>query len=94
MQESSDLIEAIRSAVIGEDDAVGSCFATAFTPELPAAPAGRSGRAVFLVDVSLSSDLALWLSLLDRVLAESPDTIREFAVLFFNVESFWFRRST
>lgn len=77
----------------GTDPKTGPFFAARFRPELPPAPeAGGSARAIFLVDVSLSSNperMNVWLQLLRALLDENRATLREFAVLFFNVESFW-----
>lgn len=79
--------------LMGKDAGVGSYFAGRFTPQLPAIQA-RAGarRAVFAVDVSLSSNpekFNVWLDLLEAMLVQNRDEIGEFAVLFFNVEQFW-----
>lgn len=54
----------------------------------------QSKRAVFLLDTSLSSDpdkFNVWLKLLKKVLNQNRDQIDEFAVLNFNIESFWWK---
>jgi hypothetical protein len=72
-------------------------FATRFRPDLPkAAATGGSSHAVFLVDVSLSSNperFNVWLKLMRAILDGNRDTMKHFAVMFFNVESFWWRES-
>jgi hypothetical protein len=67
------------------------------TPDIPteASQAGSS-RAIFLVDTSLSSrpdKFNVWLKLLENVLHRNRDSIREFSVLFFNIESHWWKDS-
>jgi hypothetical protein len=50
--------------------------------------------AVFLVDASLSSrpeQFNVWLELLRAVLENNRDGLKQFAVLFFNVEAFWWQ---
>jgi hypothetical protein len=77
----------------GSNKETGAYFTTTFRPELPAADA-QSGpsRGVFLVDVSLSSNperFNIWLKLLRTILKNNRDSMKQFAVLFFNIESFW-----
>jgi len=73
----------------------GSYFATAFEPSLPRGarlPGAR--RAVFLVDRSLSAKpdrYNTWLALLRAMLERNRDTLREFAVLFFDIEATWWQ---
>lgn len=98
LQDPPQVIElALRGSdavgLIGNDPATGSYFAARVTPQLPAIEA-RAGvrRAVFAVDVSLSSNpekFNVWLDLLEAMLVQNRDEIGEFAVLFFNVEQFW-----
>ena len=50
---------------------------------------------MFLVDVSLSSNperFNVWLKMLDAVLKNNRDSLNEFAVVFFNIETFWWKR--
>ncbi|MDM8514927.1 DUF2135 domain-containing protein [Desulfobacterales bacterium HSG16] len=50
--------------------------------------------AVFMVDISLSSNpdsFNIWLSMLESLLANNEDQLKRFAVLFFNIESFWYK---
>lgn len=79
--------------LMGHDPATGSYFAARFTPKLPAIQAHAGARrAVFAVDVSLSSNpekFNVWLELLEAMLVNNRDEIGEFAVVFFNVEQFW-----
>lgn len=78
-----------------EPGAGDSYFAARVTPDLPsdAAHVG-SNQAIFLIDTSLSSrpeKFNLWLKLLENVLERNRDSIQEFAVLFFNIETHWWR---
>lgn len=79
----------------GKDPQTGPYFATRVRPPLPPSPEFKgAGRGVFLVDASLSANpqqFGVWLKLLRSILTENRDAMREFAVLFFNVEAFWWR---
>ena len=78
----------------GNDEATGSYFATRVGLMLPETPsADRPKQAVFLVDTSLSAgpQFPLWTKLLRATLENNRDSIKEFAVLFFNVETFWWQ---
>jgi Uncharacterized protein conserved in bacteria (DUF2135) len=78
----------------GEDPETGPYFATRFQPQLPADAVAGSPRAVFLLDTSLSSNpqrFGIWLKLLRAVLDNNRDSLKEFAVLFFDVETRWWK---
>ncbi len=82
----------------GADEETGSYFATRVGLALPdpsgaRPPAERAKQAVFLVDTSLSAgpQFPLWTKLLRATLENNRDSIREFAVVFFNVETFWWQ---
>jgi len=78
----------------GTDPATGPCFAARVAPTLPDVEAAPRDRAVFLVDTSLSSNperMNTWLALLREVLTRNRPQLRAFAVLFFNVDAFWWR---
>ncbi|MGA2618304.1 MAG: hypothetical protein ABSF26_11885 [Thermoguttaceae bacterium] len=78
----------------GADEATGNYFATRVGLSLPETPAAEGSKeAVFLVDTSLSAapQLALWTKLLRATLENNRDRIERFAVLFFNVETFWWQ---
>jgi autotransporter-associated beta strand protein len=80
--------------LVGNDEATGDYFATRVTLPVPEAKtADRPKQAIFLVDTSLSSgpQFPLWTKLLRATLEKNRDQIKEFAVLFFNVESFWWQ---
>ena len=81
----------------GKDGAAGEVFATRLTPPLPADEATSGApRAIFLVDTSLSSrpeKFNVWLNLLEQVLGRNRDSMKEFAVLFFNIETHWWQES-
>ena len=84
----------------GNDEATGNYFATRVT--LPLAESREQGaasreqgakKAIFLVDTSLSAgpQFPLWTKMLRATLENNRDQIKEFAVLFFNVETFWWQ---
>jgi hypothetical protein len=78
----------------GTDEEVGPLFAARFAPDVSAAAASGTSTAVLLVDVSLSSNpdqFNVWLKLLRTMLDSNREQIGRFAVLFFNVEGFWFK---
>lgn len=78
----------------GHDPETGPHFAARLTPALPPGPAVASRpRAVLLVDTSLSSGprADTWRALARELLGRNRDELREFAVLFFNVEARWWR---
>lgn len=84
-------------AITGTDAKVGDFFAAQVRPALPADVAQKGeGRAVFLVDTSLSSNpdrFNVWLKLLAGALEKNRDVTKKFAVAFFNVESHWYKPS-
>ncbi len=87
--------EAHGLLLTGVDKKTGPYFAASFRPLLPRGkPAVGAGRAVFLVDTSLSSNpdrFNIYLKLLRAALEKNRDQLKEFAVLFFNVEAGWWR---
>ncbi len=89
------MVEAGNTLIHGEDPDSGPFFAASFLPELPpGGDAAGAEQAVFLVDTSLSSNpekFNVRLSLLKATLTNNRDTMREFAVLFFNIEQHWWQ---
>ncbi|MFT3773141.1 MAG: DUF2135 domain-containing protein [Minicystis sp.] len=81
--------------IAGEDGRTGPYFAVqlrADAAQEKAAPG--ADRAVFLVDTSLSASpdkYNVWLAMLQALLDNNRDTIKRFAVLFFNVETSWYK---
>ncbi|HSN62078.1 MAG TPA: carboxypeptidase-like regulatory domain-containing protein, partial [Ferruginibacter sp.] len=75
-----------------EDD---KYFAVSVKPEIPtSATAGLSGDAIFLLDVSLSSQpdkFNVWLKTMEAILNNNRKSIERFAVLYFNVDATWWR---
>ena len=75
------------------DKEEGNFWATKVQPDLPKVAEMGSERAVFLVDTSLSSrpdKFNVWLKMLEATLSNNRDSLKEFAVVFFNVENhFW-----
>ncbi|QGJ70170.1 VIT domain-containing protein [Planctomycetales bacterium 10988] len=93
------LKDAGSPVLAGSEKETGDYFATWVTPQLP--DSGKetkdaaASRGVFLIDTSLSSNpdrFNIWLNLLESMLVENRDTMKEFAVLFFNVETQWWQR--
>ena len=81
--------------LVGQDPQAGDLFAAEVKPSLNAGEevAGTS-QAVFLLDTSLSSNpdrFNVWLALLKNVLDRNRDTLKQFAVLEFNVETHWWQ---
>jgi hypothetical protein len=80
----------------GRDDAAGPCFAITLRPELAAADStAQPSRGVFMVDTSLSSGperFPVWLKLVRQILDRNRASLREFAVLYFDVQARWWRR--
>ncbi len=81
----------------GTDKRIGDFFAASLQPQLPANPSAASSRpAVFVVDVSLSSNpdqFNIYLKLLEAILKNNRKELKQFAVMFFNIETFWWRES-
>ena len=76
------------------DEEAGDYWAAQLQPQLPVVDAGSSSHGVFLVDTSLSSNpdkFNVWLKLLRATLNENRDSMKQFAVLIFNVESYFWR---
>jgi hypothetical protein len=84
-----------NTVIHGADPETGPFFAASFQPNLPkGGDAVGAERAVFLVDTSLSSNpekFNVWLSLLKATLSNNRDAIKQFAVLFFNIEQHWWQ---
>ncbi len=82
---------AIAPAVRGTEGSI-EFLAARVRPQLPEIAATGRRRAVFAVDVSMSSNpdqFNVWLDLLRATLEKNRGDIDEFAVLFFDIEAFW-----
>ncbi len=83
------------SLLTGKDKKTGSYFAARFTPELPKDKVSSgSTQAVLLLDTSLSSNpdkFNTYLTLLEALLEKNRDSIKQFAVLTFNIETHWWQ---
>ncbi len=81
--------------LVGEDAKAGEFFAAQVTPDLPVGEAvAGSPQAIFLVDTSLSSNpdkFNVWLKMLEATLENNRGGIKQFAVMFFNIESHWWK---
>jgi Mg-chelatase subunit ChlD len=83
--------DAIAPAVRGTEGST-EFLAARVRPQLPEIAATGRRKAVFAVDVSMSANpdqFNVWLDLLRTTLEKNRDDIDEFAVLFFDVEAFW-----
>ena len=83
-----------RPLVLAGKDGESGYFAADMTFQPPggASAAHTQGRAVFLVDASLSSNpdkFNVWIKLLHGVLEQNRDSIHEFALATFNVAARW-----
>jgi len=81
-------------AMAGSDEKTGDYFAAKFTPRLPEAGASTASTAVFAIDVSLSSNpeaFNIWLALIQQILEANRADLKSFAVMFFNIETFWWK---
>jgi tetratricopeptide (TPR) repeat protein len=72
-------------------------FASSLTINLPEIKSEKfSGNAVFMLDISASSNpdkFNVWLKLLRAILENNEKDIKQFNVLFFNIETFWFKNN-
>ncbi|OIP31722.1 MAG: hypothetical protein AUK47_22025 [Deltaproteobacteria bacterium CG2_30_63_29] len=69
-------------------------FASSFRPELPKMEVASGSRAILLVDTSMSANpdqFNIWLAMMESLLTENRDTLGSFNVLFFNVETHWWK---
>lgn len=89
------LASASALALVDNDKEVGPLFAIDISPDISAVKAPHSAsKAIFMIDVSLSSSpqkFNIWLELVQSILAADPQGLTEFAVLFFNIDQFWWR---
>jgi hypothetical protein len=81
--------------LVGSDAQTGPYLAAMVQPTLPAqSERAGSDTAVFLLDTSLSTQpeqFNTWLRLMQSVLERNRPTLRQFAVLFFDVSTRWWR---
>jgi Mg-chelatase subunit ChlD/tetratricopeptide (TPR) repeat protein len=81
------------SVIVGEDGEAKR-FAADVVADLPATAGAAQDRAVFVVDTSLSSNpdrFAVFGKLVAATLAANRATLKRFAVLFFDVQTTWWR---
>lgn len=80
--------------IVGNDTA-GRFTATRVSADLPAGQqGGGSANAVFLLDTSLSTrpeNFYQYTKVLEQALTSNRDTIKQFALLFFNIEQRWYK---
>ncbi|MCP4441208.1 MAG: VWA domain-containing protein [Aureispira sp.] len=74
-----------------------SYWAAHITPKFPQTSQNAvAPDALFVLDASLSSNpdkFNIWIKLLESTLAKNEGTIKNFAVLCFNIETFWWKNS-
>lgn len=82
-----------NDVLLQSSDDGGEFWTVQVTPDLPVEQTAGRERAIFLVDTSLSSSpdkFNVWVELLQATLNNNRDSLKEFAVLFFNVDGhFW-----
>ena len=72
------------------DETEGPFFGVQVTPELPVEKVAGNPRAIFLLDTSLSSNpdkFNVWLKMLEATLENNRDSLKQFNVAFFNVDT-------
>lgn len=82
-------------ALIGEDGA-GRFFAKQWKVDLPSDASPSLPKAVFAIDTSLSASpekFHLWVELVNKILTNNESEITEFALLSFNVDSHWWKKT-
>ena len=83
-----------NAVIVGSDPKIGPQFAAHVVPGLPATTAASRDQAVFAVDTSLSSNpdrFNVFMKLLAANLENNRGTLKRFGVLFFNVETTWWK---
>ncbi len=82
-------------ALVGEDPA-GAFFAKQWKVDLPGDASPSLPKAVFAIDTSLSASpekFHLWVELINKILANNENEITEFALLSFNTDNHWWKKS-
>lgn len=82
-------------ALVGEDEA-GSFFAKQWKVDLPSNALPSLEKAVFAIDTSLSASpekFHLWVDLVNKILTNNESEITEFAMISFNTDSHWYKKS-
>jgi len=80
--------------LVGDDPSIGPHLAVNVTPEVPATTASARSRAIFVLDVSMSSNpdrMNVWLDLIRAILERNRQELTEFQVVYFNTRA-WQRR--
>ena len=75
------------------DEKEGDFFGVQLTPELPTEKIKGNPRAIFMLDTSLSSNpdkFNVWLKMLKSTLDNNRDSLKQFNVAFFNVDTHMF----
>ncbi|MDP3276641.1 MAG: hypothetical protein Q8Q09_15695 [Deltaproteobacteria bacterium] len=90
-------IRGASPTLVGSDGGPEAYFSTQVSPVIPVGEnMNTAGSAVFMVDTSLSGqpeNFRRWAQILQRVLDTNRDSIRSFAVQFFDVAPRWWNRS-
>lgn len=83
------------SLLVAKSALLGDLWASRITvPKLPASPLRQSPKAVFLLDRSLSMNpdgFSVQLKLMEQILAQNRDQLKDFAVLAFDIKTEWWR---
>ncbi|MFN3405606.1 MAG: hypothetical protein ACK40G_16025 [Cytophagaceae bacterium] len=83
--------------VLSQKSKEDTYFAASITAHLPEIKQNLSTEsAILLIDVSLSSNpdkFNVWVKMADAILKNNQDVIKNFKVLFFNIEQFWWKEN-
>lgn len=80
--------------LVGDDEA-GHFFAKQIQLELPSESSQSSQKAVFAIDTSLSASsekFHLWVKLINQILSNNEDDLKEFALLSFSTDTHWWKQ--
>jgi hypothetical protein len=81
--------------VLLQDAGAEPYFALSHLPTLPEKTVSGNAQAIFMLDVSWSSQpdkFNIWLKTVEAILRENRRSIREFAMLCFHVDGFWWQQ--
>lgn len=95
MQEIDIIYHHTEGILLNQKTKNDNYWAAHISPKLPKTDQNSvAPDALFVLDVSLSSNpdkFNIWLKLLETTLAKNESTIKSFAVLCFNIETFWWK---
>lgn len=86
----------MTSMVLNSAEADEKYFAATFNADLPTQANSVDENAILAIDVSLSSNpdkFNIWLKIAENILKSNQDAIKNFSVLLFNAEAFWWKEN-